>query len=95
MSLPRVLERLGGIFHRVARQFVSGLVIFLIEVRRGDAVGVRSKIMELDRSFVPVVSAPPASFVDSESFAHESLLYEVKPNCITPVLSIPNWLGQA
>jgi hypothetical protein len=36
---------------------VSGLVIFLPVMRRGDTVGVRGKIVELGGSLVPVVSA--------------------------------------
>ncbi|MGH9681076.1 MAG: hypothetical protein ACRD4Y_14105 [Candidatus Acidiferrales bacterium] len=50
---------------------MTGLVIFLILMRRSDTVGVRGKIVELGGSLVPVVSASPASFEDAYSFAHE------------------------
>jgi hypothetical protein len=41
VSFSRVLVSLGGIFHRVPGKLVSGLVIFLFVMLRGDAVGVR------------------------------------------------------
>jgi hypothetical protein len=43
------------------RKLVSGLVIFLTVMRRSDTVDMRSKIVELGGSLVPVVSASPAS----------------------------------
>ena len=51
---------------------MSGLVVFLIEMRRGDTVGVRGKIVEFGGSLVPIVPPSPASV---GCFAHVWLLY--------------------
>jgi hypothetical protein len=71
VSFPRVLVSLGRVFHGVPGEFVSGLVIFLFVMLRGDAVCMRGKIVKFGGSLVPVVSPSPAS---GGCFAHESLL---------------------
>jgi hypothetical protein len=71
MSFPRVLVSLGRIFHCVPGKLVSGLVIFLFVMLRGDTVRVRGKIVKLGGSMVPVIPAPPAS---GGCFAHGLLL---------------------
>ena len=63
MRFLRVLVSLRGIFHRVSRQLVAGLVISLIVMLLGDAVGVRGKIVKLGGPLVPVVAALAASVV--------------------------------
>lgn len=78
MSLLRVLVSLGRIFHRLPRQLVRGPMIFLAVVRCGDAVSMRSKIVELGGSLVPVVSALPVVIASVTSVAHESLLHGIK-----------------
>jgi len=57
---------------------MSGLIIALAVMRRGDTVGVRGKIVELRGSLVPVTSALPTSVAQ-----HKSLLYQIKLNCTT------------
>jgi hypothetical protein len=85
VSFPRVLVSLGGIFHRVPGKLVSSLVVSLFVMLRGDAMGVRGKIVELGGSLVPVVPALPPSGV---CFAHELLLYKLMVNSSTAIFLI-------
>jgi hypothetical protein len=64
---------------------MSGLMIFLIVVLRGDAVGVSGKIVEFGGSLVPVVPALPAAV---GCFAHVSLLKEIPVKCSMAIVSI-------
>jgi hypothetical protein len=64
---------------------VPGLVILVSVTRRSDAVSVRSKIVELGSSLVPIVSAFPAMVATIASVAHKQLLQEIKLHSITRI----------
>jgi hypothetical protein len=74
MSLLRVLVSLGRVFHRLPRKLACGPVILLAVAHCSDTVGMRSKIVELGSSLVPIVSALPAIAASVASVAHRSLL---------------------
>jgi hypothetical protein len=49
------LVGLGGVFHRLPRVLVSGLVVFLAVMRGGDTMSVRGKFVQLRSSDVRIL----------------------------------------